>query len=130
MPVYVVPVEVQGRTYYRVMAGMLATRQEAEALMSHLVARGIKESANAWDVRETNLAFALGTHASEAEALRARDEARATGVPAYVIPAEENGALTYRTWAGGFADTGESAVLQGILTGLGHRAPDSCVAPD
>ncbi|NNF27005.1 MAG: SPOR domain-containing protein [Gemmatimonadetes bacterium] len=123
MPVYVVPVEVQGRTYYRVMAGLLSTQQEASALMNDLVARGIKESANAWDVRDTNLAFALDAYPSEAEAQRARDQARSTGIPAYVIPVEENGALEYWTWAGGFANGGEALVLQNLLTRQGENPP-------
>ena len=123
MPAYVVPVQVQGRTYYRVMAGLLPTQQQATALMNDLVARGLKESANAWDVRDTNLAFALDAHASEAEAYRARDEAQARGIPAYVVPVEENGGLEYWTWAGGFANSAESTVLQDLLTRQGDTPP-------
>ena len=123
MPVYVVPVEVQGRTYYRVMAGMLPTQQQAAALMNDLVAQGVKESANAWDVRDTNLAFALDAHASEADAQRARDQAQSAGIPAYVVPVEENGALEYWTWAGGFANGGEAVVLQNLLTREGENPP-------
>ncbi len=119
VPMYVVPAEVNGRTYYRVMAGMLSTRQEAVNLMNRLVAEGIKSSANAWDVKETGLAFRLGTHPSEAEAVRARDDAQSRGIPAYVVAAEENGGLAYGTWAGGFASASEATVLRGLLAGQG-----------
>ena len=119
VPMYVVPVEVNGRTYYRVMAGMLSNRQDAVNLMNRLVAEGVKSSANAWDIKETALAFRLGTHPSEAEAVRARSDAQARGIPAYVIPAEENGELVYGTWAGGFATAPEATILQGLLAGQG-----------
>lgn len=119
VPYYIVPVQVNRAVYYRVLAGMFADRDEAISLMNDLVARGVKESASAWHVRETSLAFPLGSYGSEAESRTAVAAALNQGIPAYAVVTSLGGSPSFTVLAGGFENESEAAYLAGALSDRG-----------
>lgn len=122
-PVYIVPVSVRGSTWYRVLAGMLQTEGEARFLMQRLVDRGVKESANNWDVRPTRFVFGFGLQASEAEAQATVSALQVQGISAYSVPAGVGGnADSYYVYAGGFESADEARVLEGQVRAAGFSA--------
>ncbi|NNM33034.1 MAG: SPOR domain-containing protein [Gemmatimonadetes bacterium] len=122
VPFYIVPVQVNRAVYYRVLAGMFADRNDAVSLMNDLVARGVKESASAWHVRETALAFALGSYSSETESRTAVAAALNQGIPAYRVVTSIGGNPSFVVLAGGFENETEAAYLAGALSERGMPA--------
>ncbi|MDH3224285.1 MAG: carbohydrate binding family 9 domain-containing protein [Gemmatimonadota bacterium] len=59
-PIYVTPVEVDGRIFHRVLAGLFSEREEAEALMAALVRDGILDDGAPWHIRVVGAAAELG----------------------------------------------------------------------
>ncbi len=122
-PVYIVPVTVRGSTWYRVLAGMLQTEGEARFLMQRLVDRGVKESANNWDVRPTRFVFGFGLQASEEEAQATVSALQVQGIGAYAVPAGVGGnADSHYVYAGGFENADEGRVLEGQVRAAGFSA--------
>ncbi|MGI9629075.1 MAG: SPOR domain-containing protein [Longimicrobiales bacterium] len=122
-PFYVVPVSVNRQVYYRVLAGHLATRDAAVALMADLVDRGIKETASDWHVRETGLAVRLGSYESSDASRDAMGQAADEGIPAYTVVAESADGVRFDVYAGGFESRAEADHLMGLLA-AGGRAND------
>jgi len=116
-----VPVEVDGALYFRVVAGPAASRAEAEDVrgrLAGLLGSGVAGSAI---VRSTRWAFLLGEFKDYDDAVGRLALATRAGVPAYLAeyPAA-GGNLLYRVYAGAYANEGESAYPRRILdeTGL------------
>ncbi len=89
---YIAPTPVRGAIYHRVFAGAVAGQDEAMALMSELVERGLKDGGSAWDVRPVRLAFRLGVFPARAEADNRLAAVAGAGIPAYVVRAGGGGA--------------------------------------
>jgi septal ring-binding cell division protein DamX len=105
LPFYVAPTVVRGVVYYRVFAGMLPERENAEELMDQLVRDGVKDTIRSWDVRQAGLAFNFGTYASSQEARAVLENLFGHGVPAYMVPAAggaDADSIAYRVYAGGY----------------------------
>ncbi len=104
LTVYVAPTPVRGVVYYRVFAGLLPNRDQAERLMAQLVREGIKDTIRNWDVRATRYVFDFGTYPDARDAGAAAESLRGQGVPAYVVPAAgaDGGRPAYHVYAGGY----------------------------
>jgi hypothetical protein len=99
---YVAPTVVRGVVYYRVFAGILHDRTQAESLMARLVEEGVKDSARDWDVRPARLAFHFGQYPSARDARSVVESLLSQGVPAYMVPAATGGTDGYHVYAGGY----------------------------
>jgi hypothetical protein len=119
-PLYVAPTLVRGGVYYRLLAGTLVDREQAEALLRRLLAAGVKETASEWDVRPTRYAYRLGTYGSALEADAALERLLARGVPAYEVPASFAG--SFHIYAGGYESHEEAGYLGDLLQQLGVPA--------
>jgi len=125
LPVYVAPTPVRGVVYYRVFAGMLAERSEAEALMAQLVREGIKDTVRAWDVRQAQFAFSFGTFDSAREAATRLEELLEKGIHAYTVPVGGAGAgasIAYHVYAGGYETREAAAPLREQIEAAGLSA--------
>lgn len=118
---YVAPTVVRGVVYYRVFAGILPDREQAQSLMAELVRTGVKEAINDWDVRPTRLAFSFGTYPSERDAGAAVESLRERGIPAYVVrvPDAGEGGTAYHVYAGGYERPADARPLQDRLAEAG-----------
>lgn len=125
LPVYVAPTPVRGVVYYRVFAGLLAERSEAEALMAQLVREGIKDTVRAWDVRQAQFAFSFGTFNSAREAGEKLEELTQLGIHAYRVPAgtgTAGSAVAYHVYAGGYETREAAAPLREQIETAGLSA--------
>jgi cell division septation protein DedD len=125
MPVYVAPTPVRGVVYYRVFAGLLAERSEAEALMAQLVREGIKDTVRAWDVRQAQFAFSFGTFDSAREAGKKLEELIQLGIHAYRVPVgagTAESAVAYHVYAGGYETREAAAPLREQIETAGLSA--------
>ena len=118
LTLFVAPVVVKGRPYYRLLAGALTDRDAARALQASLVQRRIKREATAWDIRPANLAFHMGTYASASEAGSAVRGLVDRGIPAYTLGGP-NGVYVY---AGGYEDEGDADLLSERIRKAGVEA--------
>lgn len=122
LPFYVAPTVVRGVVYYRVFAGMLPERENAEQLMAQLVREGIKDTIRGWDVRQAGLAFNFGTYASSPEARAVLETLFGRGIPAYMVPAAGGGgadSIAYRVYAGGYEKPEDAGPLRERIEGAG-----------
>lgn len=118
---YVAPTVVRGVVYYRVFAGILPDREEAQSLMAELVRAGVKEAINDWDVRPTRFAFSFGTYPNERDAGAAVESLRGRGIPAYVVRVPDAGerGSAYHVYAGGYERPADAQPLQGRIAEAG-----------
>jgi uncharacterized protein YceH (UPF0502 family) len=113
LPFYVAPTVVRGVVYYRVLAGLLPTREQAVELMHALVRDGVKDTIRNWDVRPARLAFSFGTFPDREAAERMVETLAGRDVPAYVVVvAGEGGGRVYRVYAGGYEETRDARPLE------------------
>ncbi len=122
IPFYVAPTVVRGVVYYRVFAGMLAERTEAEQLMAQLVQDGVKDTERDWDVRPAGLAFKFGTYPTTRDAREVLETLLGRGVPAYIVPAHgtaEADGFAYHVYAGGYENAGDARPLQEHIERVG-----------
>lgn len=117
---FVAPTPVRGALYYRVLAGALASRQEARSLMERLVETGRKESAVDWHVRPAGLAFRLGVHGTAAGAERAREDLAEQGIPAYALRAASGGDTAHVLYAGAYGSREQAGPLRQMLEDAGR----------
>jgi cell division septation protein DedD len=122
LPFYVAPTVVRGVVYYRVFAGMLPERENAEQLMAQLVRDGTKDTIRGWDVRQARLAFNFGTYTSSQEARAVLETLFGHGVPAYMVPAAGGAgadSIAYRVYAGGYERPEDARPLRERIEGAG-----------
>ena len=93
--------------WVRVYVGAYDDREEARATLSRLTSAGVVPEGS---VRDTPLAFPLGTYATPEEAGQRVSELAARGIPAYAI-----GEGPFRVWAGAFQNEAESRLLASAL---------------
>ncbi|MDH5590744.1 MAG: SPOR domain-containing protein, partial [Gemmatimonadota bacterium] len=118
---YVVPVEVSGILYHRVMAGAEGDEAGAAALADRL-AEALGREVDDMLVRSTPLAFRIG-ELPDVETARARAASiEAAGVPGYVLAVDvSDGRTLFRVYAGAFEKEPDATYLQNQLAqrGLG-----------
>lgn len=114
-----VPVQVDGRTLHRVLAGPVADSAAALALAGEIaLASGLDPSG--WLPRSTPKAYQLGEMADLDAARRRALVLADLEVPAYVLAvAYSDGSVRYRVYAGAFADEAEASLLSGLLVERG-----------
>jgi cell division septation protein DedD len=125
LTVYVSPSPVRGTLWYRVLAGLLETRAEADQLMRALVGDGIKREANTWDIRPTRLAFQIGVYPTSSDAGATLETLEGLGIPAYVVPAPPMAAnqdRAYHVYVGGYQTPEEAQPMQERITRAGLQA--------
>ncbi len=109
------PVEVDGQTFWRVLAGPAADSTDAEALRQVLGLEigGPTSTVGAdWVVRRTPLTFLLGEESSLSSANALADAMRDSGAPAYVLEVRySDDSSRYHVYAGAFASVEEAEVL-------------------
>jgi hypothetical protein len=117
----VVPVQVSGTLYHRILVGPATDSVHATELATHVAERTGMDPSR-WVIRATSGAFDLGQTADRAVAEeRARDLYDA-GMPVYVLAVDySDGSTLYRIYAGAYADEQEAAHLSSVLAeqGLG-----------
>jgi hypothetical protein len=124
MPVYVAPTPVRGVVYYRVYAGILPEREQAEELLARLVREGIKDAVRAWDVRPAQYAFSFGVYGSLRDARAVVETLLGQRVPAYWVPApgEPGDGPAYHVYAGGYEKRDDAGPLGELIERAGLDA--------
>lgn len=126
MQFFTAPTVVQGRLYYRVLAGPLPDSATAAAVRDTLMARRIKTMALASDLLVAPYAFLIGTFPRRSEAQAKAAEAAGRQIPTYVVPiADASGTTLYRVYAGAFSGQGDAEFLRDLLKSA--SLPDSLV---
>jgi hypothetical protein len=119
---FVVPTQVRGRTYHRLFAGALPTRDSARVLMGELMGRGIKEAISNWDIRPASLGYLLSVHASREAARAAERELLESQIWAYTIPLVAAGDTVHQVYAGAYERDEAAATLRAQLREAGVDA--------
>jgi hypothetical protein len=116
MNFYIAPTVLQGSIFYRVLAGPLPDSATAAAVRDTLITRRIKTFTSSSDVLETPYAFLIGSFAARSEAETKASEARAKGIPTYILPAgAAGGAVQFKVYAGAYTGPGDAEFLREIL---------------
>lgn len=116
----VVPVDVSGARWYRVVSALVADADEAEAHRALLASALQVPDAEQWLARSAPLAF-LVAEMDDAAAARGRaDELAAGEIDAYVLTVPgADGRRWFRVYAGAYADAAEAGVMRRLLDGAG-----------
>ena len=125
MRFYIVPTMVRGVVWNRVLAGMLVSRDEADDLLEALVRDGVKDAANAWDIRPTWLAFRFGTYPNLQDARATVETLEGLGIPAYLLRASGRAAgrgQAYHVYAGGYDNQATAQPLADQIARAGLEA--------
>lgn len=110
----VVPVEVQGTPFFRLLAGGSADAASVEGVRESLA--GDLPGADGWIVRGSGLAFLVGSHGSLAVAERQVEALAAAGIPAHVLRYDDGAGVSgFRVYAGAFANPGEARYMARLL---------------
>ncbi len=120
--VFVAPTPIRGRLYYRVFAGAVEDRVQADDLMARLVEQGSKERERDWDMRPVRLAFALQDLSSEEEAEAEVERLHGSGVPAYVLAVGDTTGAVYRLYSGAFESEAAAAPADSLISATGQEA--------
>ena len=121
---YVTPENVQGITYYKVMAGTLSSEEGARRLRDRLLEEEIIDRADAVGesslVQELPFSVVVGEREFRGAARAAVDSLLERNVPAYhlAVP-HSDGSLRWYLYAGAFADTSGAGRLREQFTGIG-----------
>lgn len=117
----VVPLDVNGSTFYRVLADPAEDPVAAQELRETLVAALPSLDSSAWILRETLQAFDLGDFPTYTEAQTRITEVGALGVDAYALELDGASGPVFRVYAGAFADAAQARVMAGVIQagGLG-----------
>jgi len=117
---YIVPVQVDSATFYRVMAGPMADSATADATMQALVARGLKTAATPGDVRSTPLAFEIGRYDLKEDAVNRMTELKSQGIPTYVVEVPyTRGPSRYYVYSGAYFGPSEAEHMRLVLRQAG-----------
>jgi hypothetical protein len=115
----VVPLEVSGRLYHRILAGPATDSAHAAAVATH-VAEIVGLDPSQWVIRPTPSAFDFRETADRAAAERRAEDLREQGLPAYVLAIDySDGSTAYRIYVGAYADEQEAAYLTNVLAERG-----------
>ena len=118
--VLVVPAEVNGQLYYRVIGGAAPTGTESQDMMERL-AGATNRSVDDLVLREVPMAFLMTSHDRVEEALDAAVALQGEGLPAYVLGGG-TGPDAYRVMVGAFLDAAEASWVEERLVSGGRSA--------
>jgi len=119
----VAPIVSDGRTLYRVLGGLAATRPALLATRE-AIARSAGLAPETPFPREAPMAFALGDYGQVADARSRADELWGAGVPTYVLGVtRDDGTQVYRVYAGAYASAAEAQPLLTLLRAAGVADP-------
>ena len=118
-----VPVLVSGRVFYRILAGPATDSAATEELRTSLGVSLPNEDSSVWIVRATPFAFALGDYESREAADRRADEMSVASLAAYVFEVGVTDRLSFRVYAGVYADSAEASVAHGRFIEAGSEMP-------
>jgi cell division septation protein DedD len=111
----VAPVEVDGRAWFRLLAGPASDRAAVDGVRERLVGGG-RGGGGDWIVRRAPLAFLVAAHSSLPLARRNVQALEDSGIPSYVLVHRgENGAVRYRVYVGAYANAAEAGYMARIL---------------
>jgi cell division protein FtsN len=116
-----VPVLVDGQTWYRVIVGPAASVKDTEVLRTGLSRVPGVGDPGGWFVRKTQLAFQVRRFDALSEARREVTRLAAAGIPAYVLE-REAGSGSFVVYAGAFAIPREANLLRRLLDEKGIDA--------
>lgn len=121
---YVTPEDVQGITYYKVMAGALSDVEVAREVRDVLVTSEVldaEEVAGDWSqIQEVRYSLVLGDVDSRGAANAAADSLLDRQVPAYPVAVPySDGVLHWYLYAGAFPDSARAAPLRDQLAAAG-----------
>jgi hypothetical protein len=126
-PFYVVPEEIQGILYYRILAGLAPDTAAATRLRDRLVQVGAvdpEDAAGTWSlIQHTPLAFDLGVYPSAAAAGVAADSLLEASIPSYVVEMPySDGSLRWQLYGGAYRDSASAERLRQALAAAGSGA--------
>lgn len=126
---YVVPEDVQGVLYYKVMAGMVSDTTEAAELRRRLVEAGVitrdQVDDEGWALIQSRpLAFSMGEFPSDSAARAVADSLTTSGLPAYTVAVPySDGGERWRVYGGAFRDSTTAEPMRRLLQDNRVRAP-------
>lgn len=111
----IAPVEVEGRAWFRLLAGPAPDRAALDGVRERLAGAG-RGGAGDWIVRRAPLAFLVAAHSSLPLARRNVQALGDAGIPSYVLVHRgEDGALRYRVYVGAYANAAEADYMARLL---------------
>lgn len=115
----VVPVEVSGTIFFRVLADPAEDVVAAQGLRDALASVFSSLDPGSWVLRETPQAFAFGDFPTLGEAGESIAALQALGVDGYALELELGSGHVYRVYAGAFADPQQARAMAGIIEAAG-----------
>jgi len=116
----VVPVDVQGTRYYRVVSALAEEQGDAESMRSDLATRLGSAEAEQWLVRRAPLAFLVAETATEEEARGRLETLGSAGVDSFVMALpRKDGSTVFRVYAGAYANPEEASAMRDLLQAAG-----------
>lgn len=113
---FVAPVGGRVSRFYRLLAGPFPDTTRAIAVGDLLGDRSLGSDPGGYLLRETPLAYELGTYDDRGVAEERAVALRDRRIPAYILPIPySDGSERYRIYAGAYADAGEAGLLGSIL---------------
>lgn len=123
-PVVVSPVEVSGRTFYRLLVAGATSPAAVAALRSEVAPAFPQGDPSEWIVREADRGFLLGEAASAAEARSRAAALEGKGIPTYVLEVTlPDGSRRWRVQAGAYGSDSEASPLAALLREAGEGTP-------
>lgn len=111
----VAPVEVDGRPWYRLLAGPAVDRAQLEEVRDRL-ARARTGNQDDWIIREARLAYLVGAPPSLELAQRQTGVLEGLGIPAHILAyTSPEGETRYRIYSGAYANAAEARYLARLL---------------
>lgn len=125
--VYIVPIDNNGRLFYRVLAGSLPDTASVRALRARLVELGTipaEDAAGEWSrIHFGPLAYDLGEFASSAAAQTRADSLWALGLPSYAVPEPySDHSERWHLYVGAFRDSAAAVGVDALLRQHGLSA--------
>ena len=109
------PVEVNGRPWFRLLAGPAPDQAAADGMRRTLAGLDGSDGSE-WLVREARLAFLLGETRGRAAADQRVSVLRSLGIPAHVLRVPyTDGSEIFRVYAGAYATEAEAGYLRSLL---------------
>lgn len=116
----VVPVEVQGVRYFRVVSSLAEEQADAEAMRADLAARLGATDSGDWLVRRAPMTFLVAEASTEEEALGRVEMLGSAGVDTFVMALPlPDGSSVFRVYAGAYANPQEASVMEALLEAAG-----------
>ncbi len=115
----VVPIEVNGALFYRLLADPAEDVVAAQGLRDALASALSSLDSDAWVLRETPQGFVFGDFPTLAEAAESIAALQALEVDGYALELEFGSGHVYRVYAGAFADAQQARALAGIIEAAG-----------